>query len=56
MTIGNFDFNKPEHKEELVVKGKVVEPKKRVVFIISRSHGGEPPASYICQGEVFDVT
>ncbi|KAL0849506.1 hypothetical protein ABMA28_013783 [Loxostege sticticalis] len=50
VTIGSFDLKETDQKEEQPVKGKVVEPKKRVVLIIARSHGGEPPSSFICQG------
>lgn len=33
------------------VKGKLHGgQKKRYVVIMARSHGGEPPASFICQG------
>ncbi|CAG9784195.1 unnamed protein product [Diatraea saccharalis] len=51
VTIGNFDLKENEHKDDhYTTKGKVVEPKKRVVFIIARAHGGEPASSFICQG------
>ncbi|XP_038210015.1 cytosolic carboxypeptidase 6-like [Zerene cesonia] len=35
--------------EDFNVKGKSVS-KKRVVLILARTHGGDSPASYICQG------
>ncbi|CAH0405012.1 unnamed protein product [Chilo suppressalis] len=52
VTIGNFDLKDSELKEDHpnMVKGKAVQPKKRVVFIIARAHGGEPASSFICQG------
>ncbi|XP_072937018.1 cytosolic carboxypeptidase 6-like [Epargyreus clarus] len=51
VTIGDLSFKDKENKEEQIsVKGKVGEAKKRVVLILARAHGGQPPASYICQG------
>ncbi|CAH4013469.1 unnamed protein product [Pieris brassicae] len=46
ITIGHFGketFAKDEGT-------KKAETKKRVVLLLARSHGGEPPSSYICQG------
>ncbi|CAH0726019.1 unnamed protein product, partial [Brenthis ino] len=48
ITIGN-PILKEEIKEEHNVKGKI-DKKKRVVLILARVHGGEQPASFICQG------
>ncbi|CAH2067308.1 unnamed protein product, partial [Iphiclides podalirius] len=50
ITIGDINAKDSDDKEEILAKGKCSETKKRVVIIIARSHGGEPPASYICQG------
>ncbi|XP_075991783.1 cytosolic carboxypeptidase 6-like [Anticarsia gemmatalis] len=57
VTIGDFNFKEKdkekeikEDKEAVGTKIKVAEPKKRVVLIIARSHGGEPPSSFVCQG------
>ncbi|XP_059049863.1 cytosolic carboxypeptidase 6-like [Achroia grisella] len=52
ITIGNFDFKEKERelKEEHVTKSKVTDAKKRAVLILSRTHGGEQPTSFICQG------
>ncbi|KAM3964798.1 uncharacterized protein ACR2FA_001190 [Aphomia sociella] len=50
ITIGNIKENVKDPKEEHITKGKVNEPKKRVVLIMSRTHGGEQPSSFICQG------
>ncbi|XP_045536197.1 cytosolic carboxypeptidase 6 [Papilio machaon] len=50
ITIGDLNVKEPESKEENLTKTKSSEIKKRVVFVMARAHGGEPPASYICQG------
>ncbi|XP_068620865.1 cytosolic carboxypeptidase 6-like [Battus philenor] len=50
ITIGDLNVKESENKDESVGKIKNVETKKRVVLVIARSHGGEPPSSYICQG------
>ncbi|KAJ8729218.1 hypothetical protein PYW08_000799 [Mythimna loreyi] len=53
VTIGDYNFKEKteEVKEEPVItKIKPVDPKKRVVLIIARTHGGEPPSSFVCQG------
>ncbi|CAK1544195.1 unnamed protein product [Leptosia nina] len=51
ITIGDFKLKETlEQREEAITRGKTGDAKKRVVLILSRSHGGEPPASYMCQG------
>lgn len=50
LTIGDFNFKERDNTEEQERKGKANEQKKRVVLIISRVHGGESPASFVCQG------
>ncbi|KAL4712850.1 hypothetical protein ACJJTC_011920 [Scirpophaga incertulas] len=50
VTIGNFDVKENEPKDENAVKGKPLESKKRVIFIMARAHGGESASSFICQG------
>ena len=57
MTIGDYNLKEKAEdvKDEPVVpviltKIKPAEPKKRVVLIIARTHGGEPPSSFVCQG------
>ncbi|XP_049866260.1 cytosolic carboxypeptidase 6-like [Pectinophora gossypiella] len=51
ITIGDFTVEKEVMDDVTpITKSKVPEPKKRVVLIIARAHGGEHPASYICQG------
>ncbi|KAG6450398.1 hypothetical protein O3G_MSEX006591 [Manduca sexta] len=52
ITIGDFNFKEKQNHviDEHVPKGKGGDVKKRVVLIIARAHGGEPPASFICQG------
>lgn len=49
ITIGNFNFKNENQMSEEHQKGKT-DQKKKVVLIIARAHGGEPPASFICQG------
>lgn len=51
ITIGDVHVKEREVKDEGVpAKGKGGEGKRRVVLILARVHGGEPPASFICQG------
>ncbi|XP_013168111.1 PREDICTED: cytosolic carboxypeptidase 6-like, partial [Papilio xuthus] len=50
ITIGDLNVKESESKEENLIKTKSSDMKKRVVLVIARAHGGEPPASYICQG------
>ncbi|CAH0602919.1 unnamed protein product [Chrysodeixis includens] len=53
VTIGDYNFKEKDKdfKEETIVsKIKTAEQKKRVVLIIARTHGGEPPSSFVCQG------
>ncbi|XP_061707572.1 cytosolic carboxypeptidase 6-like [Cydia pomonella] len=50
ITIGELGVQDKEMREESAVKGNKGVPKKRVVLILARTHGGEPPASFICQG------
>ncbi|KAJ0182059.1 hypothetical protein K1T71_002781 [Dendrolimus kikuchii] len=50
LTIGDFNFKDRENAEEHERKGRINDQKKRVVLIISRVHGGESPASFVCQG------
>uniref|UniRef100_A0A2A4JRH4 Peptidase M14 domain-containing protein n=1 Tax=Heliothis virescens TaxID=7102 RepID=A0A2A4JRH4_HELVI len=54
VTIGDYNTNKDkeEIKEEPPVTKpiKTAEQKKRVVLIMARTHGGEPPSSFVCQG------
>ncbi|CAH2104425.1 unnamed protein product [Euphydryas editha] len=49
ITIGDL-APKEESKGEIITKGKFNETKKRVVLVLARVHGGEQPASFICQG------
>nr|XP_037866500.1 cytosolic carboxypeptidase 6 [Bombyx mori] len=49
ITIGDFNFKHENQMSEEQQKGKI-DQKKKVVLIIARAHGGEPPASFICQG------
>ncbi|XP_032529515.2 cytosolic carboxypeptidase 6-like [Danaus plexippus] len=49
LTIGDTVIG-AEAKDDLSTKGKGQEIKKRVVLILARTHGGEPPSSIICQG------
>ncbi|OWR52149.1 hypothetical protein KGM_201286 [Danaus plexippus plexippus] len=49
LTIGDTVIG-AETKDDLSTKGKGQEIKKRVVLILARTHGGEPPSSIICQG------
>ncbi|XP_052758520.1 cytosolic carboxypeptidase 6-like [Galleria mellonella] len=55
ITIGDFDFKDKERepKQEHATKNKASDNKKRVVLILSRTHGGEQPASFICQVSGF---
>lgn len=56
MTIGDYNFKEKDKdfKEETIVpKIKTAEQKKRVVLIIARTHGGEPPSSFVCQGIIY---
>ncbi|KAI5634552.1 zinc carboxypeptidase domain-containing protein [Phthorimaea operculella] len=51
ITIGDFTVKEKEAVEEHhMIRGKQHDPKKRVVLIIARVHGGEQPSSFICQG------
>ncbi|XP_052747124.1 cytosolic carboxypeptidase 6 [Bicyclus anynana] len=50
LTIGDLFLKEWEFKDELNVKGKIGGAKKRVVLIMARVHGGEQPASFVCQG------
>ncbi|CAB3250426.1 unnamed protein product [Arctia plantaginis] len=52
LTIGDVNVNEKfkEDKEVGGLKVKMAAPKKRVVLVIARTHGGEPPSSFICQG------
>lgn len=62
ITIGDYNLKdkEKENKEEkevkevisIVPKIKMAEAKKRVVLILARQHGGEPPASFVCQGKM----
>ncbi|CAG9566607.1 unnamed protein product [Danaus chrysippus] len=49
LTIGDTVIG-ADVKEDLNTRGKGPEIKKRVVLILARTHGGEPPSSIICQG------
>ncbi|CAG4997835.1 unnamed protein product [Parnassius apollo] len=50
ITIGDLNAKEHENKDENITKLKSNETKKRVILILARSHGGEPPSSFICQG------
>ncbi|XP_047041885.1 cytosolic carboxypeptidase 6 [Helicoverpa zea] len=55
VTIGDYKTkkDKEETKEEPPMTKPAIKPaeqKKRVVLIIARTHGGEPPSSFVCQG------
>lgn len=52
--IGDYNFNNSNIIDETVTKGKTNELKKRTVLIIARAHGGQPPASFICQGIYYN--
>ncbi|KAJ2953856.1 hypothetical protein O0L34_g1486 [Tuta absoluta] len=51
ITIGDFSVKEKEVVEDHHMhRSKPQDPKKRVVMIIARVHGGEQPSSFICQG------
>ncbi|XP_041980426.1 cytosolic carboxypeptidase 6 [Aricia agestis] len=50
ITIGDLHPKEKDLKDDTTAKGKIIENKKRLVMVFARSHGGESPASFICQG------
>ncbi|XP_022820628.1 cytosolic carboxypeptidase 6-like [Spodoptera litura] len=52
VTIGDYNVKEKEEVKEdpALTKVKPAVTKKRVVLIIARTHGGEPPSSFVCQG------
>lgn len=54
VTIGDYNVKEKEEVKEdpVLTKVKPAVTKKRVVLIIARTHGGEPPSSFVCQGKL----